>query len=129
MAKKYVIWDEKCDVITPSGRVFTAEQWMDEFPMARLDYIELVISGGVINGALCDVYQNMIERYEKTIDFSNCKTKQECLDLIEEYEDNMMSQSLNVISNEELTASALASIAASLEYQNMLTLDDVEEEI
>ena len=28
---------------------------------------------------------------------------------------------------EEITATALASIAASMEYQNMLTLDDVEE--
>lgn len=30
------------------------------------------------------------------------------------------------ISNEELTATSLASIAASLEYKNIITLEDVE---
>ena len=88
-SKRYVIWDETSDVITPSGEVFTAEQWMDRYPMSRLDTIDLVLSGGVINGGICFVYQEMIDHYEKHIDFSECETKQDCLDLIEEFEDNM----------------------------------------
>lgn len=133
--KRYVVWDEKSLVVTPSGNVFTAEEWFELYPMARLDTIDLVLSGGVVNGALCYVYQEMIDRYERMgCDFSACETKQDCLDLIEAYEDEMDKKAAKndeAISNEELTATSLASIAASLEYQNMLTLEDVdlEEEV
>jgi hypothetical protein len=65
-------------------------------------------------------------------DFSNCVTDEEKLAVIEAFDDERekaQKESSNTsISNEELTATSLASIAASLEYQNMLTLDDVEVE-
>ena len=44
---------------------------------------------------------------------------------IEAFEDAQNAPG-EAVSNEELTATSLASIAASLEYQNMLTLDDAE---
>ena len=47
------------------------------------------------------------------------------LDAIEAFEDAQNAPG-EAVSNEELTATSLASIAASLEYQNMLTLDDAE---
>ena len=50
---------------------------------------------------------------------------QEVLDAIEAFEDAQNAPG-EAVSNEELTATSLASIAASLEYQNMLTLDDAE---
>ena len=55
-SKRYVVWDEQSQVVTPSGRVFSAEEWFEMYPMARLDTIDLVLSGGVINGAICYVY-------------------------------------------------------------------------
>ena len=58
-------------------------------------------------------------------DFSACGTDQEVLDTIEAFEDAQNAPG-EAVSNEELTATSLASIAASLEYQNMLTLDDAE---
>lgn len=86
--KRYVIWDEVSQVITPIGEVLTAEQWMDRYPMARLDGLQLVVAGGQINGAFCGVYSEMVDMYEREgCDFSNCTTQQEHLDAIEAFED------------------------------------------
>ena len=52
---------------------------------------------------------------------------EEALEVIEAFEDAQNTYDPNAVSNEELTATSLASIASSLEYQNMMTLDDVEE--
>jgi len=126
-SKRYQIWDETSIVITPSGEVFTAEQWMNRYPMAMLPEIKLVIAGGTINGAFCGEFSSMVDTYEKMgCDFSACVEDQDFLDAIEAYEDAMNNPvDDGTISNEELTATSLASIAASLEYQNMLTLEDV----
>lgn len=117
-SKKYVVWDEESIVVTPSGEVFTAEQWLDRYPMGRLDTIDLVLSGGAINGAICYVYQEMIDIYEKFIDFSECTTKQDCLDLIAEFEEKADTNGDDIITPEER-------IAAALEAQVMLAMDDV----
>ena len=51
---RYVIWDEVSDVFTPSGDVFTAEQWLSKYPAARHPQIDLVVAGdSAINGAFC----------------------------------------------------------------------------
>ena len=134
MAKpRYQIWDEVSRVITPSGRVFTPEEWMIEWPMAALPEIELVISGGTVNGGFCAVYDDFVDMYENMgCDFSACESKQDFLNAIEAFENKMNEPRVSdALTNEELTATSLASIAASLEYQNMLTLEDIdfEEEV
>lgn len=117
--KRYVIWDEVSQVITPVGEVLTAEQWMDRYPMARLDGLQLVVAGGQINGAFCGVYSEMVDMYEKQgCDFSNCTTQQEHLDAIEAFEDARNTPS-NVPSTDER-------IAAALEAQVMMSMADVE---
>ena len=125
MAKRprYQIWDEVSKVITPSGKVFTAEEWMNEWPMARLEEIKLVISGGVVNGAFCGVYDEMIDMYENMgCDFSNCTTEREHLDAIEAFEDKRNTQS------RESAVSAEDRIAAALEAQVMMSMPDATEE-
>ena len=121
-SKRYVVWDEQSQVVTPSGRVFSAEEWFEMYPMARLDSIDLVLSGGVVNGAICYVYQEMIDRYDEVLDFSNCESKQECLDIIEAYEKELektQEKEVEIITPEER-------IAAALEAQVMMAMDDVE---
>lgn len=126
---RYAIWDKKSPVITPIGEVLTAEQWIERYPVAGVETIEVVCAGGEINGAFFGTLGNMVEIYEKQgCDFSACVTSQDKLNAIEAFEDaKAAEQNSAAISNEELTATSLASIAASLEYQNMLTLDDIEE--
>ena len=119
--KRYVIWDEVSQVITPIGEVLTAEQWMDRYPMARLDGLQLVVAGGQINGAFCGVYSEMVDMYERQgCDFSNCETQQDHLDAIEAFED-----ARNAAPSEP---SAEERMAAALEAQVMMSMMDIDVE-
>lgn len=117
--KRYQIWDEVSHVITPSGEVFTADEWMVRYPMAALPEIKLVIAGGTINGAFCGEFSSMVDMYEKMgCDFSNCVEDQDYLDAIEAFEDYVNTP---VESNEPTVEER---IAAALEAQVMLALPD-----
>lgn len=124
---KYAIWNKKDDIITPVGEVLSAEQWIERYPVAGLEHITVVCSAGEINGGFFGTLGQMVMLCEsRGADFSACKTEEEKLALIEEFESAAASAVAEVVSNEEITASALSSIAASLEYQNMMTLEDAE---
>lgn len=125
--KKYAIWNKKDSIITPIGEVLTAEQWIERYPVAGLDSITVVCSAGEINGGFFGTLGQMVQMCEtRGADFSACTTDEEKLAVIEEFEEKANTPDEGAVSNEELTASSLASIAASLEYQNMMTLDDTE---
>ena len=127
--KKYAIGNKKDKIITPIGEVLSAEEWIARYPVAGLDNITVLCAAGEINGAFFGTLGQMVQMYEaQGADFSACKTDEEKLAVIEAFEDarnNPVDD--GTVSNEELTAASLASIAASLEYQNMLTLEDAEE--
>lgn len=123
--KKYAIWNKKDPILTHTGRIYTPEQWIEKYPIAGLDSITVVCAAGEINGAIFGTLGSMVQKAESQgCDFSHCTTNEEKLKAIEAFEDAMNAPS--GVSNEELTATSLASIAASLEYQNMMTLEDVE---
>lgn len=106
--KRYVIWDEVSQVITPIGEVLSAEQWMDRYPMARLDGLQLVVAGGQINGAFCGVYSEMVDMYERQgCDFTGCETQQDHLDAIEAFEDERNKPVEQGVSDATRTADAL----------------------
>lgn len=128
---KYAIWNRKDNILTPIGEVLTPEQWIERYPIAGLENITVLCASGEINGAFFGTLGQMVEMHEKEgADFSACKTDEEKLAVIEAFDDEreqaQKEASANAVSNEELTATSLASIAASLEYQNMMTLEDVE---
>lgn len=128
---KYAIWNKKDNILTPIGEILTAEQWIERYPIAGLNNIVVICAAGEINGAFFGTLGSMVENYEKQgADFSQCKTPEEKLQVIENFELEMeqtqQNKAMMTNVNEELTASSLASIAASLEYQNMLTLENVE---
>lgn len=129
--KKYAIWNKKDNILTPIGEVLTPEQWIERYPIAGVESITVLCAGGEINGAFFGTLGSMVELYEKQgVDFSACKTAEEKLAVIEAFDEEReqaeKEASANAVSNEELTATSLASIAASMEYQNMMTLEDVE---
>lgn len=116
---RYAIWNKKDDVYTPVGEKFTAQQWLDRYPLAELESVKVVCAGGVINGAFFGILSEMVDMYTKAgCDFSACTTDQECLDAIEAFEDAM-----NAPSNEPTTEER---IAAALEYQVIASMEDVE---
>lgn len=129
--KRYSIWNKKDNILTPVGEVLTPEQWIERRPIAGVESITVVCSAGEINGAFFGTLGAMVQTYEKEgADFSACTTPEEKLAVIEAFEDErdktQREASANAVYNEDLTATSLASIAASLEYQNMMTLDDAE---
>ena len=132
---KYAIWNKQDLVLTPVGQVFTPEQWIQRWPIAGLDSITVVCAAGEINGGFFSTLGQMVEMYTKQgCDFSECTTAEEKLAIIEEFENKLETDAALAAKkeadaaavNSELTATSLASIAASMEYQNMLTLEDVE---
>lgn len=124
---RYAIWNKKDSILTPVGKVFTAEEWIALRPIAGIDSVTVVCAAGEINGAFFGTLGQMVKMYEdQGADFSACETNEDKLAVIEAFEDAQNTASSEAVSNEELTATSLASIAASLEYQNMLTLDDTE---
>lgn len=133
--RRYQIWDKQSPVLTPSGAMFSAEQWIEKYPIAALDTITVVLAAGEINGALFATLGQMVERAQADgCDFSTCTTNEEVLQTIEEFEDARAKAAQEAAekaaaekaAKEEANLTSLASIAASMEYQNMLTLEDIE---
>jgi hypothetical protein len=124
--KRYAIWNKVDPILTPVGEVFTAEKWIERYPIAGVASITVECAAGEINGGFFGTLGQMKQMCEaQGADFSACTTNEEILEAIEAFEDAQNAPS-DKVSNEELTATSLASIAASMEYQNMLTLPDEE---
>ena len=133
---RYAIWNKKDPILTPIGEVLTADQWIARYPIAGVPSITVVCAGGEINGAFFGTLGQIVDLYAKQgCDFSACETAEDKLAAIEAFEDAREAEQVAkakamaeaTATNESLTATSLASIAASMEYQNILTLDDVEE--
>jgi hypothetical protein len=132
---KYAIWNKQDPILTPIGEVLSAEKWIERYPIAGVPSITVVCAAGEINGGFFGTLGQMVQIYEKEgCDFSECTTPEEKLAAIEAFEDareaaaraKAEEDAANKAANEELNAASLASIAAQLEFQNMMTLDDVE---
>ena len=135
--KKYAIWNKQDPILTPIGEVLTAEQWIERYPIAGIPTITVICAGGEINGAFFGTLGQIVDIYEKQgCVFTGDMTPEEKLIAIEAFEDareaeekaQAQAKAETEAANAEMSATSLASIAAQLEYQNMMTLDDVEEE-
>ena len=121
---RYAIWNKTDNIITPVMENLTAEQWIERYPAAGNPNITVVCAAGVVNGGFFGVLETMVLQYEaEGCDFSECKTDEEKLSAIEAFLDAKEAESK---ANADMTADSLASIAASLEFQNMMALPDVE---
>lgn len=122
MAKRYAIWDKKTNIITPVFEILTPEQWIERYPAAGIDSFTVVCSAGDVNGGYFGILSQMVHMYEAMgCDFSICNTDEEKLEAIEAFEDKK-----NTPSNEP---SAEERIAAALEYQNLISMEDTQETI
>lgn len=112
---RYAIWNKQDPIITPIGEVLSAEQWMDRYPVARLEHITVLCAPGEINGAYFGTLGQLKQNYEAMgADFSSCETAEEVLVAIEAFEDEMNSIPVEPSAEER--------IAAAMEYQNMMNL-------
>ena len=129
--KRYAIWNKQDPIITPAGEMFTAEQWMARYPIAALSSVTVLCAPGEINGAIFATLGTVVQQYENEgCDFSACTTAEEKLQVIEDFEDAKRAEAAQKAEaarlEKEMRNISLASIAASMEYQNMLTLEDME---
>lgn len=123
------LYDKKTTYMFPSGKLATPEVVANEYPATQVfDYVfftdaaQQVVSRLEPLNKLCDQYKIDLS-LDADVKMTKLKEAMEAEEdanrkAVEEREANPE------VSNEELTATSLASIAASLEYQNMLTLDD-----
>ena len=115
---RYKIWDKVSNVITPSGKVFTPEEWIEKYPVANS--LDTICGGSEVNGNVFGVYSQFVEMYENQgCDFTGCVTKQDFLDRIEVFEDER---------NDEIAVNDNTRIADALEDLVVLNMPDVEEE-
>lgn len=114
---RYAIWNKKDPVLTPVGKVFTAEQWINRYPIAGVGSVTVVCGAGEINGSFFGTLGQMVQSFESMgADFSACVTDEDKLAVIEAFEDAQ---------NEvPVEPSAEERIAAALEYQVMASLPD-----
>ena len=117
--KRYAIWDKQSPVIVPTGKIFTAAEWMEKYPVATIPSITVVCAAGEINGGFFGTLGQMVQMYSaQGADFSACHTAEDKLAVIEAFEDALNTP------NDEATAEER--IAAALEYQVMASLPDEE---
>lgn len=110
--RRYAIWDKKSDVITPAGTIYTAEEWKKQHPVAALDHITVICGAGEINGSDFGTLGQMVQIYEQQgADFSEAKTDEDKLAVIEAFLDAREEASKHYVSVEERTAAALEFLA------------------
>lgn len=81
---KYALWDKKTNIITPIGTVFTPEEWMEKYPVAKI--MDIVCGGGTINGSIFGIYDQIVEMYEEQgCNYDGCETKEDYIDRINEF--------------------------------------------
>ena len=110
---RYSIWNKTDPIITPIGEVLTAQQWIERYPVAGVPSITVVCAAGEINGAFFGTLGAMVDSFARQgCDFSACNTPEEKLAAIEAFEDAKEAEGRSAVTNEEITATSLASIAA-----------------
>ena len=63
MGKRYQVWNRTDDIYTPSGHMFTPEQWLDLYQWAKNPKARMIISAGTINGGICMEFDQMVAHY------------------------------------------------------------------
>ena len=121
--KRYAIWDKVSPIIVPTGKVFTAEEWKEKYPVAAIPSITVVCSAGEINGGFFGTLGQMCQMYEaQGADFSMCITAEDKLAVIEAFEDAMNAPSTEP-TPEERQAAALEAIATGATSETTAVMD------
>lgn len=121
---RYILWDHTSNVITPSGEVFTAEEWEDRYPAAA--HIDYVMSGSEMNGALMQSYGAMIDHYTaQGCDFTGCITKQQRLNRIEQFEDEQAEAAKQAEERRKQEEAAAEAAAEELALREIEALEDL----
>lgn len=107
---RYQIWNKTDDIYTPSGRMFTAQEWADMYPWVKIPGAKMIITTGIINGGTAMEFEATKANYIRMgANITDGMTDEEVLSAIEAFEDN--PPHANEPSVEERTAAALEFLA------------------
>lgn len=121
---RYIIWDHVSPVITPSGEVFTAQEWEDRYPAAQL--IPYVMAGGDMNGALMQSYGTLKDMYARQgCDFTGLADGQAVLDKIEWFEDAQAEAAAEAAEAARQAEAEAEAAAADLAQREVEALEDL----
>ena len=98
--KVYQIWDGVSNVFTPSGDMFTPEQWKEQYKWLNNPNTCAIITAGTINGGVCEEYFNYV----------NIKRNEGC-DLPDEILDDRQEVINRIEAHEEAMREAAAEYA------------------
>lgn len=123
MLNKYCIWDKTSNVYTPSGNMYTAEEWINKYKWINIPGMVPVMSAGNINGAMiADLASMKKNAIAQGCTFTDGMTDEQVLEAIEAWE-NQKSEEAKVAAQEAAnTPTTEERIAAALEYQNLLAM-------
>lgn len=118
---RYAIWNRQDDVYTPSGRKFTAAEWLNNYSWANHPAAVPVVAAGLINGAFMGELSQMKAMYESQgCAFAEGLTGEEVLEAIEAWEDREPEPAGPTA--EERTATALEALADGQTTENARAL-------
>lgn len=121
MLTKYQIWDKISNVYTPSGNMYTAEEWINKYKWINIPGMVPVMSAGNINGAMiADLASMKKNAIAQGCVFTDDMTDEQVLETIEEWEEKRAAEAKAAAQEAANTPTTEERIAAALEYQNLL---------
>ena len=113
---RYKIWNKTDNSVTPTGKVFTTQQVIEQYPAAGIDGMKYIIADQPISMAVFMEFEATKAFYKQQgVPITDDMTDQEVLDAISEWEEHPPVP--------EPTAEER--IAAALEFQNLNSLPDI----
>lgn len=117
---KYKIWNKTDNLITPVGEVLTPSQVIAKYPAAGIEGIKFIIADQPINMAVFMEFEATKNAYKQQgAKITDDMTPQEVLDAISYFEEHPPAPQ----------PTAEERIASALEFQNLLAIPDMEEDI
>lgn len=111
----YTIWNGQDDIYQPDNKVYTKDEWIAKNPWLRIPGAKMIISTGLINGAVTMEFHETKRLYANMgANITDGMTDEEVLAAIQAFEETP----------QEAPVSAEERIAAALEFQAMLALPD-----
>ena len=121
MTKRYQIWDKVSNVYTPSGNMYTAEEWINKYKWINIPGMVPVMSAGNINGAMiADLASMKKNAIAQGCVFEDDLSDEQVLEAIEAWEDQKAAEAKEAAAEAANTPTTEERIAAALEYQNLL---------
>lgn len=121
MLTKYQIWDKVSNVYTPSGNMYTAEEWINKYKWINIPGMVPVMSAGNINGAMiADLASMKKNAIAQGCTFEDGLSDEQVLEAIEAWENQKSEEAKAAAQEAANTPTAEERIAAAMEYQNLL---------